>query len=88
MKKHVEFEHNALIKKNRQKQFHVATTISLSRATTKKWVHVTLSAISSFFYSTNQFKKDNESHVCFLEDVMLFVIKGYLSMKAIESIWL
>lgn len=26
-------------------------------------------------------------HIDFLEDVMLFVIKGFLPMRAIESIW-
>jgi hypothetical protein len=66
----------------------VAATISLFREPTKKWVHVTPSAIFVFFSFTNQFKKDNETQVCFLEDVMLFVIKGYLPMKPIESIWL
>jgi hypothetical protein len=63
-------------------------TISLSHEPTKKRTHVIPSAISGFFSSTNQFKKDNETQVCFLEDVMLFVIKGYLPMKIVESIWL
>jgi hypothetical protein len=53
MKKHVELEHNTLIKKFCQKQFDVAAIISLSRELAKKHVHVILSAISSFFPSTN-----------------------------------
>jgi hypothetical protein len=47
---------------------------------------LTPNAIFGIFSSTNQFKKDNETHVCFLEDVMLFVIKGYLPMSIVESI--
>jgi len=62
--------------------------ISLSHELTKKQVHVTPSAISGFFSSTNYFLKNNETHDCFLEDVMLFVIKGYFAMRIVESIWL
>jgi hypothetical protein len=39
----------------------VATTISLSHEPAKKRAHVIPNAISSFFYSTNQLKKDNET---------------------------
>ncbi len=35
------------------------------------------SAIFGFFSSTNQFRKDNDTHVVFLKDVMLYVIKGF-----------
>jgi hypothetical protein len=49
---------------------------------------ITLNAISRLFSSTNQFTKDNDTHVGFLEDVMLYVIKGFLPMKIIESVWL
>jgi hypothetical protein len=61
MKKHVELEHNILIKMFCPKKFDVATTISLSYEPTKKRAHVIPSAISSFFSSTNQFKKNNET---------------------------
>ncbi len=61
MTKHVELEHNTLIKKFCQKKSDVATTISLSHEPTKKRAHVIPSAISSFFSFTNQFKKDNET---------------------------
>jgi preprotein translocase subunit SecB len=61
MKNHVELQHNTLIKKFYQKQFDVATTISLSHELANKQVHVTSNAIFGFFFSTNQFKKDNET---------------------------
>jgi hypothetical protein len=61
MKKHVELEHNTLIKKFCQKQYDVAAIISLSCEPAKKRTHVTLSAIFGFFSSTNQFKQDNEN---------------------------
>jgi hypothetical protein len=49
MKKHVELEHNTLIKKFCPKKYDVATIISLSCKPTKKRAHVIPSAISSFF---------------------------------------
>jgi hypothetical protein len=55
MKKHVKLEHNTLILKIRQKQFDVVVTISLSCEPTKKWAHVTPSAIFNSFSFTNQF---------------------------------
>jgi len=45
-------------------------------------------SIFDFFPFTNQFKKYNEIHVGFLEDVILFVIKSNFPMKIVESIWL
>jgi hypothetical protein len=50
MKKHVELEHNTLIKKFCPNFFDVATTISLSCEPAKKRAHVIPSAISSFFF--------------------------------------
>jgi len=61
MKKHVELEHNTLIKKFCQKNSDVAATTSLSCEPAKKRAHVIPNAISSFFSSTNQFKKNNET---------------------------
>jgi len=75
MKKHVDFEDNTLIKMFCQKQYDVAAIILLSHEPTKKQMYMILSAIFGFFSFTNQFKKDNETQVCFLEDAMLFVIK-------------
>jgi len=75
MKKHVDLEDNTLIKMFCQKQSDVVAIISLSHEPTKKQMHVIISAIFGFFSFINQFKKDNETQVCFLEDVMLFVIK-------------
>ncbi len=39
-----------------------------------------------FFSSINQFTKDHETQINFLEDERLYVIKGFLPMKTIESI--
>jgi hypothetical protein len=50
MKKHVELETNTLIKKFCKKQFDVVATISFSCEPAKRQVHVTPSAISSFFF--------------------------------------
>jgi hypothetical protein len=44
--------------------------------------------ICRFFVIFNQFKKDHETQMGFLEDVMLFVIKGFWPTKIMEFIWL
>jgi hypothetical protein len=38
------------------------------------------------FSYVNQFKKDNETQVGSLEDLMFFMMKGYFRMRIIESI--
>jgi hypothetical protein len=53
----------------------------------KKGAHVSPFAISSFFFSTSKFKKDDAIQVVVLEDLMLFVIRGLMPMKTVESIW-
>jgi hypothetical protein len=35
----------------------------------------------------NKFKKDDPLQVGFLEDLVLFVVKGFLPMKFVELIW-
>jgi hypothetical protein len=46
------------------------------------------SLIFSFFLTTSKFKKDGATQVGLLEDLMMFVIKGLMLMRTIESIWL
>jgi hypothetical protein len=87
MKKHIEVQHNALLKR------YVEKISNLLRAPLKCHVAtncpcITLSAIFGFFSSTNQFRKDNDAQVRFLEGVMLYVIKGFLSVRIVEFVWL
>jgi hypothetical protein len=51
-------------------------------------VHVNPSLISSFFSSSHSFLKNQETQKKYFEDIMLFVIKFFLPMTIIESIWL
>jgi len=60
--------------------------IPLAHEPTKKRAHATPFVIFRFFSSINQFKKDDETQVGLLEDLMFFVFKGYLPMRTIESI--
>jgi hypothetical protein len=46
------------------------------------------SLILVFFSTTSKFKKDDATQVGLLEGLMMFVIKGLMPMKTIESIWL
>jgi hypothetical protein len=38
------------------------------------------------FFSQNNFLKGDSTHVGFLEDMMLLVVKGFLPMKIVASI--
>ncbi len=62
MKKHIEVEHNTLLKKHLEDG-----TIHLHRGPldcelVNKWPHVLPSAIFGFFNFTNQFKKNNDTN--------------------------
>ncbi len=85
MKRHIEVENSALLKR------YVEKINNLLRAPLKCHVAtncpcITLSAIFGFFSSTNQFKKDNDAQVRFLEGVILYVIKGFLPMRIVEFV--
>jgi hypothetical protein len=41
-----------------------------------------------FFCTPSKLKKDDATQVGFLEDLMLFVVKGLLLMSIVEFIWL
>jgi hypothetical protein len=86
MKKHVKIEYNAILKKFLDNVTN-AIVAPLACEPAKKRTHVTPLAIFEFFSYVNQFKKDNETQIGSLEDLMFFMMKGYLPMKIIESIW-
>ncbi len=46
------------------------------------------SLIFGFFSTPSKFKKDDATQVGLFEDLMMFVIKGLMPMRTIESIWL
>ncbi len=54
---------------------------------TTKWQQVAPSSILDFFSSLNLFLKDHDMQKRFLQNVMLFVIKGFLPLRTMESIW-
>jgi hypothetical protein len=87
MKKHVDMEHGALLKRYVEKVNNHPKP-SLVHEPTTKCSHVNPTVISRIFSFTNQLKKDHETKVVFLEKVMLYVIKGFLPMRTFESIWL
>jgi hypothetical protein len=88
MKKHVESNHSALLKILLKEATNLASRSSLDCDPNKKRPHVSSSIISNFFLITSKFKKDDATQVVFLEDLMLFMIKGFMFMRIVESIWL
>jgi hypothetical protein len=54
---------------------------------TKKGSKITLSAISTFFESKTPYKKLNEVQQLFLEELVLFIAKGF-SLSTCINIWM
>ncbi len=87
MKRHIEVEHSALLKK------YVVKINNLHRAPLKCHIttncpRITLSAIFGFFHPQTNSEKNNDAQVRFLEGGMLYVIKGFLPMKIVQFVWL
>jgi hypothetical protein len=53
---------------------------------TKKCPKIALGAISSFFGSKTFKKKQDEAHKLFMEDLVLFLAKGYFSLNTCENV--
>jgi hypothetical protein len=62
MNKHIEVEHNTLLKKHLENGTIHPHRSPLDCELVIKWPHVLPSAISGFFYFTNQFKKNNDTN--------------------------
>ncbi len=88
MKKHVESGHSILLQQLLEDPTNLATRSPLDHELSKKRAHVLPYSISGFIFSTIKFKKDDAIQVVFLEDLMLFMIKGLMPMRTIKSIWL
>jgi len=85
MKKHVESNHSTLLQKLLVNPTNLAPRSPLDCKPSKKRAHVYPFAISSFFSFVSKFKKDDAIQVVFLEDLMLFVIKGLMLMRIVDS---
>jgi len=85
MKSHVESDHSTLLQKMLEDPTNLAPRSPLDYEPSKKRVHVSSFIISGFFSSTSKFKKDGAIQVAFLEDLMLFVIKGFVVCSKVNT---
>jgi hypothetical protein len=89
MKKHVEYDHFALLKMFLEDHVVIeALRSTLDCEPNKKRAIVFPSNIFGFFSTNFKYKKYDLTQVGFVEDLMLFVVKGLLLMRIVESIWL
>jgi hypothetical protein len=87
MKNHVESNHVALLQIFLEDATFEFPKSPLYREPSKKKVNVSPFNIFGFFSSSFKFKKDDLTRSSFVENPM-FVVKGLLLMKIVESIWL
>jgi hypothetical protein len=69
MKKHSDTKHGALLKSYVEK-VNICFGPSLEHESTTKHLHVNPTTIFGFFFFTNQFTKDQETQIVFLENVI------------------
>ncbi len=81
MKKHVDFGHFILLKY----ATNIAPRFPLNHETNKNRAYLYPIAISNFLYIISIFFLNDTTQVGFLEVLMLFVVKGLLPIRIIES---
>jgi hypothetical protein len=86
MTKRVEQDHASLLKQFKEK-IVVHPWFYHDCEPTTKWQQVTPSSILGFFSSPNHFLKDHDMQKRFLQNIMLFVIKGFLPLRTMEFVW-
>jgi hypothetical protein len=88
MKKHVKSKHFILLNDFLEDATTMAPRSSPDCEPNKKKAHVSPIAIFCFFILLVNSKKNVATQMGFVEDFLLFVVKGLLPMRIIESIWL
>jgi hypothetical protein len=73
---HVEFDHFALLDFYFFNETIMALKFPLDHKPSKKRAHVFSTTIFGFFSIIGKFKKDDVTQMGFVEDLMLFVVKG------------
>ncbi|KAJ7552447.1 hypothetical protein O6H91_06G055400 [Diphasiastrum complanatum] len=87
MKKHVSSEHAEVLSKYKAQKDSICPKED-ARHPTKKRNLPSSSAITSFYGSSTPYKKEDDQQQCFLEDLVLYIVKGYRPLSSVENIWL
>jgi hypothetical protein len=85
MNRHVAFQHYAMLKQFNTRQTTTTTTITIHQ-TSKKWKKQPPLLISSTLKCHTKIQTLFKN--CFLEDLILYIIKGNQPLSSIENVWL
>jgi hypothetical protein len=85
MKKHVEEDHFAFMKRLVEDFSYIAKA-PIDQNASKKRAHVSPFEISRVFFISSKLKKDDPTHVGFLDDLMLLVVKRLLPMRIVKFV--
>jgi hypothetical protein len=89
MMKHVKEGHVVVFKRFRKEQQpRFQGLFFCNHELAAKWENVFVSFLFGYFFKFNPFLENHETQKWFLDDVMLFVIKGFLPLRAMEYVWL
>jgi len=85
MKKHVEDDHSSFMKRL-VKDPTCITKAPIHQNASKKMAHVFPFEMFRFLKISSKLKKDDPTHVGFLDDLMLLVVKGLLAMRIVKFV--
>jgi hypothetical protein len=88
MNNHIDIEHGAMVSKYKNHCTKEIEFASLGHGKSKQCKGVAPSTITEYFGSQQPYKSFDPMQICFIEDLMLFVAKGYEVLSMVECPWL
>jgi hypothetical protein len=87
MMKHVEQDHVVMFKRfGKEQQPRFQGFLFLNHELATKWENKLASFLFKYFFEFNPFLENHEIQKWFLDDVMLFVIKVFFPLRAMECV--
>ncbi len=85
IKKHIDNEHEAIVAKYVLHHKNEDETSSPGRKKCKNYKRATPFVITEFFSNVQSYKSSNPLQLVFIEDLVLFITKGYVPLSTMES---
>jgi hypothetical protein len=87
MKNHIDSKHGPMVSKYKNHRTKEVESTGPRRERKKKCKGVAPSTITKYFGSQQLYKSFDPTHIRFIEDLMLFVVKGYEVLSKVECPW-
>jgi hypothetical protein len=84
MKNHIDSKHGPMVSKYKNHHTKEVEFTGPRHEKNKKCKGVAPSTITKYFGSQQLYKSFDPTQICFIEDLMLFVVKGYDVLSKVE----